>query len=349
MKKTFTTLLLLLGLGALLQAQDPFFSQFYAAPLQLNPAMAGVYNGKYRITANYKQQWNSLLDTRPFQTLAAGFDLRNAVGRNDFATFGFSALRDQAGRSEFQRVAADLTFSYMKQLDGSRYRSYDQFLVAGAQVGLGQHSLDYQNLWFSSQFDLATEQLDQSLPSGEVIDQTSNTYLNFNAGLLWYVVFDDNQSLWLGGAIHHLNSPRVSFIDNGGTESLDRRWLAQVGGELPFSHSFSILPAAVVTGQGPSLLSIFGANFRYTNRDWKEIAIRAGAWGHLVKDQLDSFASPNVTFTAILEIERWNFGLSYDVGAGKLAAPTNGRGAFELSLIYVHPPSRKEKVNCPNL
>ena len=127
------------------------------------------------------------------------------------------------------------------------------------------------------------------------------------------------------------------------------RWLGQFGGELPLNHQLSILPAVIVTGQGPSLLSIFGVNFRYTNRDWREVAIRAGVWGHVSKDVEGGMSFPTTTFSAILEMERWNIGISYDVNNFKLSEPTNNRGGFELSLIYVHPATRKEKVNCPKL
>ena len=34
------------------QAQDARFSQFYATPLQLNPAMIGVYEGQFRVGVN---------------------------------------------------------------------------------------------------------------------------------------------------------------------------------------------------------------------------------------------------------------------------------------------------------
>jgi len=338
------------GFNQILNAQDPQFSQFYAAPLQLNPAMTGVFNGKFRAIANYKEQWNSILDTRPFRTIAASFDARNRIGKGDFVGYGISLLEDEAGQSNYQRLAGDLSLSYMKQLGSGRYRSFDQFLVAGAQVGVGQHSLDFQNLWFSSQFIIDEERLDRTLSSGEVVNDNSGVYLNINAGLLWYAVIDENKSLYFGGALHHINSPQVSFIsDSSSTESLDTRWVAQFGGELPLNRELSILPAVVLMGQGPSFLSVFGANFRYTSHDWKEVAIRAGAWGHLSNDVQSSISLPAITITAILEMNRLNLGISYDINTDKVAAPTNGRGGIELSLIYVHPASRKERVHCPKL
>ncbi len=328
-------------------AQDPQFVQFYNSPLQLNPAMTGVHPGKWRAIANYREQWNSILDTRPFRTMSASFDARSRIGRGDFFAYGVTLQQDQAGRSSYQRTTGDLSLSYLKQLDGSRYRGFDQFLIGGLQVGLGQHSLDYQNLWFSSQFNNTTEQVDQTLASNENINETSGIYPNINAGLMWYAVMDDNQSFYIGGAVHHVNAPKISFIEADGEESLDMKWVLHAGGEIPFSHNFSLLPSVAVIGQGKNMLSLYGMNFRYTNRDWKELAIRAGAWGHLSKDFEGSVATPAVTFTAILEMERWNFGISYDVNANKLAPPTNGRGAFELSVIYYQPATRKEKVRCP--
>ncbi|MFM8373256.1 MAG: type IX secretion system membrane protein PorP/SprF, partial [Bacteroidota bacterium] len=44
-----------------LKAQDPRFSQYYASPWNLNPAMTGLFNGSWRITGNYRDQWGSFL------------------------------------------------------------------------------------------------------------------------------------------------------------------------------------------------------------------------------------------------------------------------------------------------
>ena len=40
-------------------AQDPQFSQFYAAPLYLNPAFAGS-TGQARVGINYRDQWPAI-------------------------------------------------------------------------------------------------------------------------------------------------------------------------------------------------------------------------------------------------------------------------------------------------
>ena len=55
-------------------AQDPEFTQFYAAPVYTNPAMAGTgtCNGGGRVALNYRNQWPSLPGT--FITTSASYD-----------------------------------------------------------------------------------------------------------------------------------------------------------------------------------------------------------------------------------------------------------------------------------
>ena len=53
-----TKLLLLLGLAAgSVYGQDPSFSQFFASPLNINPALTGTINGKWRIISNFRDEW----------------------------------------------------------------------------------------------------------------------------------------------------------------------------------------------------------------------------------------------------------------------------------------------------
>ena len=217
MKFTFTNTIALLfvvfSLPVTLTAQDPHFSQFYAAPLQVNPAMTGVFSGQFRIAINYREQWGSVIDN-PFRTLAASFDIRHRVGKGDYMAYGLSTLRDEAGPANFNRISGNLNFAYLKQLNGSRYRSSNQYLVGGAQVGFGQHGLDYSNLWFTEQYDADKAIVDTDLPNGELVNATSDPFMDINAGLLWYAVFAENASFYAGGALHHVNAPRISFLNN---------------------------------------------------------------------------------------------------------------------------------------
>lgn len=331
------------------QAQDPRFSQFYAAPSQLNPAMTGVFEGRWRFHANYRDQWSSILESKPFRSVAAGFDMKyNVIGR-DFVGFGISAVQDQGGTSNFNINRGHLSVAYMKQVGGGRYRTDDQYLIAGGSFGFGQHSID-NRIWFSEEFNSTTGRPDpENIGSGELFEMDgvlqSDVYLDFNAGLMYYALFGDNTSIYVGGAMNHLNVPNVSLLA-GGKEELYTRWIGHAGGEIPLNNELSIMPALQFMGQGPSFEGTFGANFRYSNRDWYELAIRAGLWSRLVNTPSGQ-SMDALIFAFILEMERWNFGLSYDATTSNLNIANNSRGAFEMSLIYTHPAKNRIKVNCP--
>ena len=73
MKKCYSFLMLAICLLALntAKAQDPQFTQFYANPLYLNPALAGS-NICPRICINYRNQWPGISGT--YVTTSASFD-----------------------------------------------------------------------------------------------------------------------------------------------------------------------------------------------------------------------------------------------------------------------------------
>ena len=52
-------LLQIAATGKLMAQIDPHFSQYYAYPLWLNPALTGVINGDSRVNANYKNQYSN--------------------------------------------------------------------------------------------------------------------------------------------------------------------------------------------------------------------------------------------------------------------------------------------------
>ncbi len=102
--------------------------------------------------------------------------------------------------------------------------------------------------------------------------------------------------------------------------------------------------------QGPATSAIGGLNVRYTKNYYRELGLRSGLWAHFSNqfspDQ-ERFGLDALIFTAILELERWNLGFSYDVTASSLRRSNYSRGAFEISLIYFHPRQERYKIECP--
>ena len=60
MKKIFSLFLMSVGVTAVTSAQDPNFSQFFASPLTLNPALTGKFDGTFRVAGNFRNQWPTI-------------------------------------------------------------------------------------------------------------------------------------------------------------------------------------------------------------------------------------------------------------------------------------------------
>src|SRR5436190_1753150 len=95
-----TVALYLIFLTANVFAQDPEFSQYYAAPLYLNPAFTGTTND-HRFIANYRNQWPSV--AQGYTTTAFSYDY-NLHDLN--SGFGFAAQHiNQPNRSLVNQYA----------------------------------------------------------------------------------------------------------------------------------------------------------------------------------------------------------------------------------------------------
>lgn len=341
---------LVLAASSISRAQDPRFSQFYAIPLQTNPALNGVFEGRVRVGVNYRVLYPALLSDRPFRTYAAGAESRFRVIKRDYVALGVSVRQDEAGIGAFNRTQALLGGSFLKQLSDGRGAKKVQYLVAGIQGGFEQHSLEADRLWFSSQYDRGTNSVNTSLDSGEPNSGTySNLAPDLNAGVLWYLVSDEQTSVYAGIAGHHILEPEIGFIGEPGTR-MYRKLSAHAGGEFPLSKQVTLLPAALVSKQGPSTSITTGASFRYSNRYWKEIALRTGLWTHIAGQngvENSGLGLDALTITAIFEMERWNLGFGYDITSSSLRTSNYNRGAFEISLVYLQPGKERFKVRCP--
>lgn len=344
--KSFLTAVLLFTVLGQMSAQDPRFSQYYASPWNLNPAMTGLFNGRWRVSGIYRDQWSSFLSPVPFRTYSAAVDARFEVGRYDFAAIGIGATHDEAGTARFMQNKAQIGGAFLKQLTGGRYKA-SHYLSAGAQLGFGQNSIDWGRLWFSRQFDPTSETPDLTSPNGEPnADADSKAYLDFNAGLLWYMLFESDGFVYAGGALHHINQPAIS-LNGDDQETLYSRWSGHAGGQFPLTENFGVLPGVIVMKQGPSFESDFGVNFRYTNNDLNELAMRAGVWARMGNKLDKGLQMDAITIVGMLELNRWMLGLSYDITVSGLTDANNSRGAFELSLTYFHPGERRARVVCP--
>jgi hypothetical protein len=81
MRKLFFLLIInLTGLSQLHAQVDPHFTQYYAYPLWLNPALTGVIDGDYRVGINYRQQLPGLYAPMNTKGITADISLPKNFG-----------------------------------------------------------------------------------------------------------------------------------------------------------------------------------------------------------------------------------------------------------------------------
>jgi type IX secretion system PorP/SprF family membrane protein len=345
-KFTLRALFAILGLSfaaSFLSAQDIHFSQFYMSPLNLNPAMTGVMNCNHRVTANYRNQWSSVLKQNAYNTYSASYDRKIPVGRHDNFGVGGTLWGDKAGASEFATIQARLSGSYAKKMGGTRRKAH--YLVVGADAGLSSRSVNSQQLQWPIQH---TGGVFDPTIQGENINDQSFMFLDLAAGLLWFSVFDENNNFYMGAAFSHLNRANVSFQNQN--IPLYGKLTAHAGGEFEVADRMSLLPGVVTFFQGPSFQVNVGNSFKFllgNSRRYNQ-AFQIGAWARIANRLNKGQHMDAIILSTRFDYEQFNLGFSYDINTSNLRAATNGNGAFEFSLLYKICGQERRGVYCPN-
>ena len=363
-------LLGLLGISTLLwsglQAQDARYSQYYTAPLRVNPALIGVFDGNYRIGMNYRTQWGAILG-KPYNTYAVTADARFALQSKDFFGVGFSAATDKAGLPGYAATDVNIGASYMKRLSGgggrkrySRDASVGSFLVAGGQIGMVQRGVNWENFTFSTQYDVRNNTYDQSRFNGENPNVSMNKIsADVNAGVAWYAVYGRRKSVYAGMGIYHINRPDISIFNEAPRDSSGRvvgtaverlysRFTVHGGGEVLLGNSnLSLVPGVVAMFQGPSTEINFGTSLRYQQARGDDFAFKFGVWTRITS-HLESQIKPDALIVLVgLDYGQFHFGISYDATVSNLGQQINGRGSLEFSAMYIFNKDNKYRQTCP--
>lgn len=315
--------------------QDIHFSQFNAAPLQLNPALTGVNGCDYRFAANYRSQWAGL---GKFNTVAASYDMA-VLKRNDksnYAGFGLAMFNDRAGDLSLSTTKVELNMSYTILLNDKG----SQLLTAGLVGGFGHRSIDYSRLTTDSQF--GDQGFDPNLSTNETLTSDSRIYADVGAGFLWSFTPRKFTNFYAGLAVTHINQPNLSFLDNR-NEKLYTKVTFHGGAHFKLSGKLFLLPSFMILNQGPHSQYNLGTMIKMKRSlvPSDKLAFYVGGW-YRVKDA--------AVLAARLDIGGFNVGVSYDLNISKLTRATNLNGGPEISMTYVGCFKKKNSTSfCPML
>ncbi|HTL81261.1 MAG TPA: type IX secretion system membrane protein PorP/SprF [Bacteroidia bacterium] len=318
MKKILQISLLVIGgsfLSEKLFAQDPEFTQFYANPLYLNPALAGSKICP-RVTMNYRMEWPGIYGT--YSTVGASIDRLSYKVKGGI---GLMLMSDRAGKGTLITNGIGLIYA-PKIILGPK-----TLISAAIQVGYWQKTVDWSKLTFGDQIDAAHGFI---YNTNEAPGVSTRGNFDLAAGLLF-----SSTNFYAGVAVHHILQPNESFLD--GTSILPRKYTGHAGAIIPLGGKYSesyISPNILYQKQGDFNQLNLGL---YAKKD----VIVGGLWYR-----------GNDSFIVLIGIEsgQATIGYSYDVTISKLTNST--AGSHELSLGY-HFSCKKPKphyrpVSCPS-
>ena len=314
-----------------LLAQDIHFSQFFAAPMLVNPAQTGLFSGVVRLGGNYRDQWGSV--TVPFRTydfyVDAGVQPGKSVNR---LGIGAWALSDQAGDGSLSSGELAGAMAYHLRLD----KEGDYKLSTGISGAWVQRTVNFANLTFDSQWN--GYNFDAALPNAETGFVENINYLDISAGMVFTATPVSYLRYFLGVAASHLNEPGESFYFQDNT--LGTRWQISTGAFFPLSAKVTMHPMLFGSFQKGAREITGGSNFTLVMESGESPrSLLLGTWYRYYDAALLmlGYAMGNLTVSA-----------SYDFNFSALTPASRSLGGFEMAIVYTfNNNNKKDPLNCP--
>jgi type IX secretion system PorP/SprF family membrane protein len=323
------------------KAQDPGFSQFFASPLTLNPALTGKFNGVVRVAGNYRNQWPSI--NSAFITSTVSVDAPIMTGRlpeNDTWGIGLMAMTDKTANGILNSNYVSLSTAYHKSLDMDGYHQ----IGVGFQGTYGNQSLDGTRLTFEDGLQLDGTWL-RSPTEAINSEFVSVHYFDFNLGVLYNQSTNGNNNFYLGASAYHLNHPKLSFLGVD-TINVPTRITLHGGGFFPIAGSPStIYVSGLVNNQAGAREYVLGGAWAVaaSTDETNPVNFYAGLWGRFTNNTTDALI-PYVG----LDYSDFSLGITYDVNVSSLQTASQSRGGIEISLIYIKKASNGHHgIPCP--
>ena len=336
MKRHFYTnlslLIAFLCIPIFIFSQDIHYSNFGFSPMNINPALTGVFPGDIRANAAYRSQWKGVPVSYSTFTGAADFRLGKPIeGKVRNWSLGGIFNYDQAGYSRLNNANVGISAAYLLPLSKNTY------LSAGLNTAFNQRQFRTGDLTWDDQYQ--NKQFDPNIISKDVaiFDKTHN-FITIAPGANYHYQRNGKRLAFdLGIGVFNLNRPNVSFIDDP-LHRLPIRYSVYTGINIPVSPFFDLLFEGMIQRQQPHTEKLFGFGGRLYIADKKtsQIAIEAG----LSFRGADAY-SPHLGMI----YNRWRIGLNFDTNTSPFKVATNKLGGPEISLIYIF--SKVPPASCP--
>jgi type IX secretion system PorP/SprF family membrane protein len=321
----FTLILYISGMLSAV-AQDIAFSQYYANPLYLNPALAGSKICP-RMTLNYRNQWPGI--SKGFVSYSAAFD-QNFQSLS--GGLGIIAHADVAGGGALNTFSGSAIYSYRLQATRSIV------INAALQAGYLQYRLNWDKLVFEDQIVPGTGEIISSAETPP--SRLSVGDIDFAAGFL----AGYNERLYLGAAIHHITMPDMAFYV-GNSNKMDMRITAHAGALIDIKQGMQGGDIEDLSFS-PNLVYMQQGGFHQLNAGMyvNFFPFVSGLWFR------HNFENPDALIVLLgFQQARYKIGYSFDFTVSRISVRSGG--AHEVSLAWQFDCPRKEfkykAIKCP--
>ncbi|MES2329451.1 MAG: PorP/SprF family type IX secretion system membrane protein [Bacteroidota bacterium] len=315
-------------------AQDPVFSQFYASPLSMNPALAGNGDASWRVVGVHRSQWIAS-GVDPLTTSSISLDgklFKQKDNEKNYIGGGLLFLQDKGLGGAYKSNSLNFILSSHVTLDGED--------VHGLSIGLGgtysNTFIDFSQLTFAQQ--LSSSGFNRTLPTNEAYLTDIKPYFAVSAGID-YTYSGDNMGFDIGVAGYRFLKTQRSALND--PNQLD-----------PARYN--------VHANFQSYLSermVFNANAMYV----KESNIYSYTLGFNIGTILQpSEDQPTVLNTGLwyrkdeavipylgLMYGNMSVGITYDINTGTAAPSMGSLKTFEFSLAFRSPQKKPNLIPCP--
>ncbi|MEE9372705.1 MAG: PorP/SprF family type IX secretion system membrane protein [Saprospiraceae bacterium] len=327
-------------------SQDKHFTNFRMAPLAVNPALTGAFEGTYRLTGVYRAQWTSVTSFgNGYKTPHISIDIPILGGllmKNDWIGVGISIVSDNAGFAKYRSGFAGTSATYHMGMDDK----YSRVFSIGFQYGR-------KNQKFSGN-DIRTPSVLVGGPKEPLIlDNEGNTKAISNGyigiGVTYKATLNDEGDLWRAGlALKGIGSSKGSFlsIDSSAQQRTNLTKPTLVGftqASMIMTEKVRINPAVIFQTNSGFVTLEAQATADYLLNAKKRQIITAGL-GYRIGDSINLLAG--------MQIKDLKIGLAYDITVSGFSAATRN-GGFEISVGYIGKIFKKPDMHpiilCPRL
>jgi type IX secretion system PorP/SprF family membrane protein len=317
MRFNYIFLILFINCSVVTRAQDPVFTQYAMVPETINPGFTGILETT-SVGVLHRSQWPDL-DFR----IETDFAYGSFWSERANSGLGFTALNHRENFTNFTFTQLNAVYTYRVELTD------DWYFRPAIEVGAGFKSFGFGNLVLEDQINIGNGTIDPVSIDPNRNPNRNVFFTDISAGALI-----NNEKIWAGLTLRHLNKPNISLTENGNVP-LEMFFSANAGYKflladyidvIRLPYETQMLVTANYMRQGQFSRLDIGTEMIFTRFFFGVSAVtnpgRSSANSHFVT---------SVNALAGLQYEHLKFGISHDFNISKLGRTG---GIYELSLSY---------------